>query len=66
MNQSIFDKLIAGISSKLKIMEELGTPITTEVIGEKIDEIAKEYSIYPNFEMTDSYADCNQTKNGTG
>ncbi|MEH6639256.1 MAG: Z1 domain-containing protein [Porticoccaceae bacterium] len=52
MNQSIFDKLIAGISSKLQIMKELGMAVTTEVISEKIDEIAQEYSAIPNFEMT--------------
>jgi len=53
MKQSIFDKLISGISSKLNIMKELGTPITNEVIGEKIDELADEYRRVPNFEMTE-------------
>lgn len=53
MKQSIFDKLIAGISSNLKIMEELGTPITNDVIAEKIDELASEYKKLPNFEITE-------------
>lgn len=52
MKQSIFDNLIAGISSKLNIMKQLGTPITNEVIGVKIDELADEYKMVPNFEMT--------------
>lgn len=53
MKESIFDKLISGISSKLNIMKELGTPITNEVIGEKIDEFTDEYKKLPNFEMTE-------------
>ncbi|MEH6544379.1 MAG: Z1 domain-containing protein [Porticoccaceae bacterium] len=51
MKQSIFDQLISGISAKLNIMKQLGTPITNEVIAEKIDELADEYKRVPNFEM---------------
>lgn len=53
MKQSIFDKLISGISSKLNIMKELGTPITNEFIGGKIEELADEYRKVPNFEITE-------------
>jgi len=34
-------------------MKELGTPITKELIGEKIDEFADDYKKLPNFEMTE-------------
>ena len=54
MKQTIFDKLISGISSKLNILAEIGTPITNELIEEKIDDIASEYRALPNFEMNDS------------
>ena len=40
MKESIYNKLISGISSKLNIMKELGVPITNDLIGEKIDELA--------------------------
>lgn len=53
MKQTIFDKLISSISAKLNILAELGSPITNELIEEKIDEIAGEYRAIPNFEMTD-------------
>jgi hypothetical protein len=54
MKQTIFEKLISGISSKLNIIEELGTPITNDLIDENIDEIAGEFRNIPNFEMTDA------------
>lgn len=53
MKESIFDKLISGIASKLRIMEELGTPITNKVIAQKIEELVIEYKRLPNFEMTE-------------
>lgn len=53
MKETIFDKLISGISAKLNILAELGSPITNELIVEKIDEIAVEYRAIPNFEMTE-------------
>ena len=53
MKQTIFDKLISGISAKLNILAELGSPITNELIEDKVDEIASEYRAIPNFEMTD-------------
>lgn len=53
MNESIFLKLIAQISSKLRIMEELGTPITTDVIANGIEELASGYRRIPNFEMSE-------------
>jgi hypothetical protein len=54
MKQTIFDKLIAGIFSKLNIIEELGTAITNEMIGDKIDELTNEYKKLPNFEVTEN------------
>lgn len=53
MKQSIFEKLISGIASKLNIIEELGTPVTNDLIVEKIDELATEYMQLPNFEITE-------------
>lgn len=53
MKQTIFERLISGISAKLNIIEELGTPVTNSLIEEKIDEIANEYRNIPNFEITD-------------
>lgn len=53
MKQTIFDKLISGISSKLNILSEIGTPITNELIEEKIEEIASEYRALPNFDISD-------------
>ena len=53
MNQSIFEKLLSGIASKLNILDELGNPITNELIVEKIAEIRAEFSQLPNFEMSD-------------
>ena len=53
MKESIYNKLISGISSKLNIMKELGVPITNDLIGEKIDELADEYRKLVNFEMTE-------------
>ena len=52
MNQTIFVKLISGISTKLNIIEELGTFITNDLIEKKIDEIADEYRDVPNFKLT--------------
>jgi len=56
MKQTIFDGLVSGISTKLNIMEELGTPITNSLIAGKIGEIAHEYRDIENFELTDSDA----------
>jgi Z1 domain-containing protein len=53
MKQTVFYQLVSGVSSKLKIMEDCGTPITTEIINEKIDDLAAEYKSLSNFEMTD-------------
>lgn len=53
MKQTIFDKLISGVSAKLNILAELGNPITNELIEDKIDDIAIEYRTIPNFEMSD-------------
>lgn len=53
MKQTIFDKLISGISSKLNIFAELGNSVTNELIEQKINEIASEYREIPGFEMTD-------------
>ena len=49
MNESIFLKLISEISSKLRIMEVLGTPITTDLIANGIEELASGYRKIPNF-----------------
>ena len=53
MKQTIHNKLVSEINSKLEILRELGTPITNELISEKIDEIANAYSAVPNFELTE-------------
>ena len=52
MKQTIFDRLSSGISSKLNNLEEMGMPITNELIEKKIDDIASEYRDVPNFEIT--------------
>jgi hypothetical protein len=52
MKQTIFERLISGISAKLNNFKELGTPITNDLIEQKIDEIADEYRNIPNFEIT--------------
>ena len=57
MKESIFEKLISGVAAKLDIMEELGTPITTDLIGQKIDELASEYRQLPNFDMSEDDVD---------
>lgn len=53
MNQSFFNKLISQISSKLKMMEELGVEITDDFIDEKINEVVNEFKVIPNFKMTE-------------
>lgn len=52
MNNSFFNKLIAQVSSKLKMMEELGVPITTPYIDEKVNELVNEFRNIPSFECT--------------
>lgn len=54
MNQTTFNRLVSAISSRLKIMSELGVPITNELIGEKIDDISNEFSSsFPHFRFSD-------------
>jgi hypothetical protein len=53
MNNSFFNKLTAQISTKLKMMEELGVPITPAYIDEKVNEVVSEFRIIPNFECTE-------------
>ena len=53
MNNSFFNKLIAQISTKLKMLEELGVPITTQYIDEKVNELVGEFRNIPNFEFTE-------------
>ena len=52
MNRSFFNKLIAQASSKLKMMEELGVPITPSYIDVKVNEIISEFRSVPSFECT--------------
>jgi hypothetical protein len=52
MNEAIFKQLISGVAAKLNVMEQLGTPVTTDLISRKIDDLAHEYGNVPNFEMT--------------
>ncbi|MDA7861484.1 Z1 domain-containing protein [bacterium] len=55
MNQIIFNKLIALISSQLKIMEEMGQPISTEIIGERIDYFTSESNqMLPELEISET------------
>lgn len=50
MNNSIFNKLIAQIAPKLKMLEELGKPITTQYIDQIVNDLVDEYRTIPNFE----------------
>jgi hypothetical protein len=50
MNNSFFNKLIAQVSSKLKMMEELGVPISVIYIDEKVNELVNEFRNIPQFE----------------
>jgi len=52
MNNSFFNKLIAQIASKLKMMEELGVPITPLYIDEKVNELVSEFRSIPNFSFS--------------
>jgi hypothetical protein len=52
MNNSLFNKVISQVSSKLKMMEELGVPITALYIDEKVNELVTEFSKVPNFEYS--------------
>jgi len=54
MKQTIFDRLISKISSKINLLEELGIPITNDLIEKEIDDIHMEFRSVPNFEMTDN------------
>lgn len=49
MNQSIFNKLLAQISSKLKMMDELGVQVSDQFIDEKIDQVVSEFKSIPSF-----------------
>ena len=52
MDQSTFDQIIASINSNLTVFQTHGVPITNELIEEKIDEVAAQFLVLPNFELT--------------
>ena len=54
MNNSIFNKLIAQISPKLKMLEELGESITTQYIDQIVNELVNEYRKIPKFECDEN------------
>lgn len=53
MNKSFFNKLIAQISSNLKMVEELGITITPSYIDMKVDEVILQFKEIPNFKYTE-------------
>lgn len=57
MNQSLFNKLLSGISSSLLLTKELGHPITTSLIDEEIDDAIRKFSKIPNFVILDEEID---------
>ena len=57
MKQTIFDRLITVISSKLKILEDLGTQITNDIIDKKINALVNEYEDNSSLKITSSDVD---------
>lgn len=53
MKRAIFDKLSSAITSELSIAKHFGETITPDLIEEKIVEVAKKLSHFPDFELDD-------------